>query len=63
MISRLSAVAALLVAAVPAAAQDAHAPKIDAQHWSFAPPFGSFDNAQLQRGFQVYKDVCAQCHS
>ncbi len=25
-------------------------------------PFGKFDNAQLQRGFQVYKEVCASCH-
>ena len=26
-------------------------------------PFGTFDNAQLQRGFQVYKEVCSNCHS
>jgi ubiquinol-cytochrome c reductase cytochrome c1 subunit len=26
-------------------------------------PFGKFDRQQLQRGFQVYKDVCAGCHS
>ena len=25
--------------------------------------FGKFDEAQLQRGFQVYKEVCAACHS
>jgi len=25
-------------------------------------PFGKFDNKQLQRGFQVYKEVCAACH-
>jgi len=25
-------------------------------------PFGRFDEAQLQRGFQVYKEVCAACH-
>ena len=31
--------------------------------WSFAGPFGKFDRAQLQRGFQVYKEVCAACHS
>ena len=24
--------------------------------------FGKFDNKQLQRGFQVYKEVCAACH-
>jgi ubiquinol-cytochrome c reductase cytochrome c1 subunit len=26
-------------------------------------PFSTFDRAQLQRGFQVYKEVCAGCHS
>lgn len=40
-----------------------HAPEIAPQSWSFTPPFGTFDNAQLQRGFQVYRDVCANCHS
>jgi ubiquinol-cytochrome c reductase cytochrome c1 subunit len=25
--------------------------------------FGHFDKAQLQRGFQVYKEVCSACHS
>ena len=25
-------------------------------------PFGKFDRAQLQRGFQVYKESCAACH-
>src|SRR5947209_4541673 len=26
-------------------------------------PFGKFDNQQLQRGFQVYSEVCSACHS
>ena len=26
-------------------------------------PLGKFDHAQLQRGFQVYKEVCSACHS
>jgi ubiquinol-cytochrome c reductase cytochrome c1 subunit len=26
-------------------------------------PFGKFDREQLQRGFQVYKEVCSACHS
>ncbi|SFK69260.1 cytochrome c1 [Methylorubrum salsuginis] len=33
------------------------------EKWSFAGMFGRFDQAQLQRGFQVYKEVCANCHS
>jgi len=34
-----------------------------AQKWSFSGPFGKFDEGQLQRGFKVYKEVCASCHS
>jgi ubiquinol-cytochrome c reductase cytochrome c1 subunit len=33
------------------------------QEWSFAGVFGKYDTAQLQRGFQVYKEVCSNCHS
>ena len=31
--------------------------------FSFEGPLGRFDRQQLQRGFQVYRDVCAGCHS
>ena len=31
--------------------------------FSWQKPWGQFDQAQLQRGFQVYKEVCAACHS
>jgi ubiquinol-cytochrome c reductase cytochrome c1 subunit len=31
--------------------------------WSFQSVFGSFDPAALQRGFQVYSNVCSNCHS
>ena len=31
--------------------------------WSFEGVFGTFDKAALQRGFQVYREVCASCHS
>jgi ubiquinol-cytochrome c reductase cytochrome c1 subunit len=31
--------------------------------WTFQGPFGTFDRAQLQRGFKVYREVCASCHS
>lgn len=33
------------------------------QDWSFGGVFGHFDRGQLQRGYQVYKEVCAACHS
>jgi ubiquinol-cytochrome c reductase cytochrome c1 subunit len=34
-----------------------------ALHLASDGPFGKFDRQQLQRGFQVYKEVCAACHS
>ena len=30
--------------------------------WSFNGPFGTWDIAQLQRGYKVYKEVCSACH-
>jgi cytochrome c1 len=54
---------ALPYAALAEDAGNGHAPEIARQDWSFAPPFGTYDNAQLQRGFQVYKEICASCHS
>ena len=37
--------------------------KLKEAHWSFEGPFGTFDRASLQRGYQVYKEVCSACHS
>jgi ubiquinol-cytochrome c reductase cytochrome c1 subunit len=34
-----------------------------ALHLASDGPFGKFDRQQVQRGFQVYKEVCAACHS
>ena len=31
--------------------------------WSFKGVFGTFDRASLQRGYQVYQEVCSGCHS
>jgi len=72
-ITRLAAVLALaLPFGAPALAQEAeaehatpHYPLLHPRHteWSFAGPFGKYDPQQLQRGFQIYKDVCATCHS
>jgi ubiquinol-cytochrome c reductase cytochrome c1 subunit len=32
-------------------------------HFSFNGPLGHYDKQQLQRGFQVFKEVCSACHS
>jgi ubiquinol-cytochrome c reductase cytochrome c1 subunit len=60
--SIIAAVAGLLAAAAPAmAATHGEEPKDVA--FSFEGPFGQFDKAQLQRGYKVYREVCAACHS
>ena len=62
MIQRLFAalVATLLAGPALAAGGDVALTKRD---WSFNGPFGTFDKAAMQRGFQVYREVCAGCHS
>lgn len=52
---------ALSALVLPAAAEEQVAPP--RHKWSFAGPFGKYDQGQLQRGFKVYKEVCAVCHS
>ena len=47
----------------PAFAQGHDTPQPPRIKWSFAGPFGKFDEAQLQRGFKVFREVCANCHS
>ena len=49
--------------AAPVAAQEAGPAEPAKQHWSFAGIFGTYDQNQLQRGFQVFREVCASCHS
>src|SRR3954449_8950687 len=46
----------------PLPAEEFH---VEPRHLALASdgPFGKFDNRQLQRGFQVYSEVCSACHS
>jgi cytochrome c1 len=45
------------------AAIAADEPKLPELHWHFEGPFGTYDRAAAQRGYQVYKEVCSACHS
>ena len=56
----IASVAAILITITTLSAE--HAPIPPKQNWSFASPTGTFDRAALQRGFQVYKQVCSACH-
>ena len=60
-LSIIAVVAGLAFAGQALAAGQALPPK-DVK-WSFEGPFGKFDQAQLQRGYKVYREVCASCHS
>ncbi len=58
--STFALVGGLFAAAAPAAASDVGEP--ESISWSFDGIFGAFDRAALRRGFQVYQEVCSNCH-
>ena len=58
-----SAVLALSFGGFALAQEEVDQPKPPRQEWSFAGMFGTYDQAQLQRGFQVYREVCSNCHA
>ena len=37
--------------------------KMPKHDWSFKGVTGTFDRAAIQRGYKVYREVCAGCHS
>ena len=47
----------------PTAASVYHLAPKENVYWSFEGPFGTYDKAQLQRGYKVYAQVCSACHS
>lgn len=49
-----------LTASAAGGAKHPHGPH---HGWSFEGPLGRFDMASVQRGYQVYREVCAACHS
>jgi ubiquinol-cytochrome c reductase cytochrome b/c1 subunit len=55
--------AAGLVAAAQAQTMDTHRLAPKKEEFSFEGPFGTYDRGALQRGFQVYKEVCGACHA
>lgn len=65
---RKLALAIVALAVVGTAAPDTAEAAGAAKHprsagFSFEGPFGTFDQGQLQRGYKVYREVCASCHS
>jgi cytochrome c1 len=62
--TRIAAIGALLGMCLtgPAFAQAHEEISLPSQTWSFDGPFGTYDKAAAQRGFQIYKEVCSNCH-
>jgi ubiquinol-cytochrome c reductase cytochrome c1 subunit len=60
VLASLAAVTLGLAATAAGAVEEVEVPK---EEWSFEGVFGTFDRGALQRGFQVYNDVCSACHS
>lgn len=61
-VTLFAAFAGALLLAGPALAESSQAAPKDV-HWSFEGPFGHYDQAQLQRGYKVYHEVCSSCHA
>ncbi|CUH79407.1 Cytochrome c1 precursor [Tritonibacter multivorans] len=64
MFKKLATGAAFALALIPAASfaaggGDQHIEDFD---FSFEGPFGAYDQNQLQRGLQIYTEVCSACH-
>ncbi len=65
IVRKIIALAALffaLAVSAPSLAAKVGGKPAELQKWSFAGIFGTYDTNQLQRGFQVFKEVCATCH-
>jgi ubiquinol-cytochrome c reductase cytochrome b/c1 subunit len=59
----LAVAGSLMMGGMDSAKAAEHGPNPPTESWSFAGPFGKFDQGQLQRGLKVYKEVCSNCHS
>ena len=62
MLSRIAVLLLFGILSSPAAGAGGDV-TLKTRDWSFSGPFGTFDKAAMQRGFQVYNEVCAGCHS
>ncbi|WP_170582364.1 cytochrome c1 [Ruegeria arenilitoris] len=64
MFKKLAIGAAFAIALAPAAVSAAGGGEqhIEDFDFSFEGPFGAYDQSQLQRGLQIYTEVCAACH-
>ena len=62
LLARTVLAISLAALGTPALAQDHDTDLPSKNRWSFAGPFGKYDQGQLQRGLKVYREVCQVCH-
>ena len=62
MIRKITLSAAFVLGVAGSAFAAGEAPKVTDYGFSFEGPFGTYDQMQLQRGLQVYTEICAACH-
>jgi len=66
VVKKVAIVAIVVMGAISLAPSNAmaagDAPTPPHREWSHKGMLGTFDKAELQRGFQVYKEVCSACH-
>lgn len=62
MIRQITLSAAFALGLAGSAFAAGEAPKVTDYDFSFEGPFGTYDQMQLQRGLQVYTEICAACH-
>ena len=54
---------AIIICSTTVQSNSAETAKFLKTDWSFKGLFGKFDRGSLQRGYQVYTEVCSSCHS
>jgi len=59
----LIGLAGLGIGGIAVAASGGGEHKMEHVDWGFKGMFGTYDRAAMQRGYQVYREVCAACHS
>ncbi len=62
MMRQIALSAAIVLGLAAPALAAGKAPKVTDYDFSFEGPFGTYDQMQLQRGLQVYTEICAACH-
>ena len=62
LLNRIILIIFILTVSFPVNSEEANTNYLKT-NWTFKGIFGTFDRSSLQRGYQVYQEVCYGCHS